>query len=51
MASATVLVVLLLVSVVLFSAICLLALLALRRKWSNPEEAPSNSERPARSRR
>ncbi|HEV8193792.1 MAG TPA: hypothetical protein VGP82_20255 [Ktedonobacterales bacterium] len=51
MASATVLVVLLLGSVVLFSVICVAALLALRRQWNNTEDTQSSSGRPTRSRR
>lgn len=51
MTSATVLVVLLLGSVVLFSVICVAALLALRKQWMNPEDAQSNGEKPGRSRR
>lgn len=51
MTSATVLVVLLLGSVILFSIICVGVLLALRKQWSPPEDAQSTSEKPVRSRR
>ena len=51
MMSATILVVLLLVSVVVFSIVCIVALLALRRRWSTPEDSQSPNGRPTRSSR
>lgn len=51
MTSATVLVVLLLGSVVLFSVICVAALLAVSRKWKSPEDAQANDGRSRGSRR